>query len=93
MKIFKYPIDMKGVLVEIAMHDPATIVHVAEDPTSLTPTIWALADESKPVKLHDVIVVGTGSEIPRAPFAHIGTAICGSFVWHVFSDSLRKVGE
>ena len=73
--------------------DPATIVHVAEDPTSLTPTIWALADESKPVKLHDVIVVGTGSEIPRAPFAHIGTAICGSFVWHVFSDSLRKVGE
>lgn len=76
--IFKYDASETG---SYSLPITAKVVHVAHQGGSF-PTIWAeiylLQDDS--TKL--LQAVGTGHQYP-ATHNHVGSAICGAYVWHV----------
>lgn len=52
--------------------------------------VWIEHDSAKDVRPTEVIVTGTGHACPdSAQFRHAGSAICGSYVWHVYVDTGR----
>lgn len=49
------------------------------------PTLWvehSTADIEHPTR--DVIIVGTGMGFNAEGWEHVGSAICGAYVWHVY---------
>ena len=70
---------------DIEFHAPGAgrVAHVAV----VTPrilTVWLHVDTDEPLRPVRFRVVGTGH--PTPPGEHVGTAIDGPFVWHVFTD-------
>lgn len=51
-------------------------------------TLWAEQEDERPTPFREFVMTGTGSEAP-AGFEHVGSAICGEFVWHVYAEPLR----
>lgn len=48
-------------------------------------TIWAVVDPGSAMAYFDVLVIGTGQELPDTDYGdHIGTVQGGDDVWHVF---------
>lgn len=47
------------------------------------PTLWVQHDPiSTPMTSYHIFA--TGSNVPRDGLEHVGSAICGRFVWHVY---------
>lgn len=77
---------------EIAITDEPTIVnapivelcHVGTQNGRLY--LWAEVDDGATEEF-PFYVVGTGNPVPDGASDHIGTAIMGSFVWHVYTKS------
>lgn len=57
---------------------------------AVVPTLWAEADPTHSPVERWIALVGTGNPTPLAAEAiYVGTALCGSFVWHVYDLGLR----
>lgn len=78
--IYKYP--TMGGAFSITMPQGAETLHFGyQDHEGF---VWAKVDTDKPTELRRFIVVGTGFDIGDYAFKHIGTALDGLLVWHLF---------
>lgn len=59
----------------------AILLHVHEQDG--IPCVWMRVDPSANVEQRTFLVVGTGHQF-SARYLYLGTAHCGSLVWHVF---------
>jgi hypothetical protein len=63
------------------------VVLVASQGAHGTVHVWTLEYSDEPSRSRSVIATGTGQPIPEDLRAeHIGSAIAGPFVWHVFAQ-------
>lgn len=91
--VWKFVIPMGGAAL-VAMPAGAQIISVqiqTELPIGVRqpkPQLccWAIVDPDLPVMVRNLIVVGTGFDLPRNATAksHIATVQDGVFVWHIF---------
>lgn len=76
--IYKYDFDLSGVLV--VPH--GKVVLVAQQNNSELPSVWVehedITDERMALHMY-----GTGHQID-VRHRHVGSAVCGSLVWHVY---------
>lgn len=59
------------------------IVHCGADPETGEPALWVEVDPEAELERRQFQIVPTGGDVPPVS-KHRGTAICGSFVWHVY---------
>lgn len=82
--IYKYKLPIEA---EVTLSIPGgggNVLHVADQDGDLT--IWIEVDTEQPNKDHKFRVVGTGQPTERVKDDfHVGSAVVGPFVWHVFS--------
>lgn len=81
--IFKYPIRPTSEQ-QVEMPNGSQIIHVGKDPDG-QPCVWATVDTAEKRMINvDIIMVGTGAEMPEGKLTHKGTLIVGPLVLHVF---------
>lgn len=81
--IYKYEFDDRACL-QLTLCNPKVVL-VAQQSRAL-PTVWIEQDlDLAPNTVLTLTVFGTGHTIPDAGVSHVGSAVCGSFVWHVYS--------
>lgn len=93
MRVFKYSLSENLLSANdvVSMHgENPKVVHVGPDPGTGALCVWAEVDESQPLHTHDCLIRGTGHPSPGPEYRHIGSAICGSLVWHVYSRTLVR---
>ena len=82
--IYKYKLAIEA---EQTLHIPGgngTCLLVADQGGELT--IWFEVETDKPERVRTIRIVGTGKNCERvAGDFHLGSAIVGDFVWHVYS--------
>lgn len=81
--IYKYPLVAEATPIQVGLDDRVRLVACqnARD----TPTLWIEHMSTDRSRTAIFYLVGTGH--PHSWDAeHIGSAICGPFVWHVYSD-------
>ena len=83
--IWKYTLDI-GIATAINLSRNARVLHVGQQEGTVT--IWISLDPvSTDVSERLYHIVGTGwSEENLDRWTHVGTAIVGEFVWHVFEE-------
>lgn len=75
--IYKYPFDSG------ALHAPdGNVLLVGWQGARQVPTLWIEHDVDAPVVAY--YVRPTGEAFFDAGDEHVGSAICGAFVWHVY---------
>jgi hypothetical protein len=80
--IYKYDFDTRTCL-QLTLCNPQ-IVLIAQQSGAL-PTVWIEQDlDRDPDTVLTLAVFGTGHAIPEG-VSHVGSAVCGPFVWHVYS--------
>lgn len=62
------------------------------DPETGSPAIWLEVDDSQPEGEREILAFVTGADIPDG-WGHVGSAICGPYVWHVYADCSADVGR
>jgi hypothetical protein len=80
--IWKYEIDITG-YQEITTPLEWKPVHVGIDPHGKL-CIWAEVEVDQRNQRRRIHVRGTGHEAPEKA-AHIGSAVMGQYVWHVYA--------
>lgn len=81
--IHKFVLNLgQDLLVEA---DPsAEVVLVGQDPASGLPAVWIQREPEAWLRHRlQFTIVGTGHPVPPGA-THVGSAICGAFVWHVY---------
>jgi len=63
------------------------VVLIAEQHGALA--AWVMHNPSDAYEEQRLVVTGTGQPVPTG--THVGSAICGQFVWHVLSTGVREV--
>lgn len=92
-RIYKWPLVPGSMALPWSPGD--RVLLVADQGGTLT--LWAEQEDSHPAPQRWFTVVGTGFDAPAAE--HVGSAICGDFVWHVYgaaveaSPSREKVAD
>ncbi len=61
------------------------VVHVAQQ-SQVLPTVWAEVSGTQTQTGHKLHVIGTGWPVPEH-LEHVGSAVCGDFVWHVYREA------
>lgn len=80
--IYKYTFNGEGDLKVPA----GKVLHVDSQHNGAFPTIW-VEHSFETMNTHDhqrYTIVGTGGHFDNTRMKHVGTAICGPFVWHVY---------
>ena len=80
--IYKYVLD-PGKICQFQVPCDRALAKVGRDPTTGYPAIWFIVDKTSPTQECKYMVFGTGQEWTGS-VSHVGTAIGGMFVWHVF---------
>lgn len=80
--IYKYVLEV-GEINKFKIPRERTLAKVGRDPASGNPAIWFIVEKTSPPQEAKYCVVATGQEITGA-VSHVGTAICGMFVRHIF---------
>ncbi len=84
-KVFRTTVPADGQWHSIELQGP--ILHVLTRNTHFV-EIWFLHDTEQPKTMHDLVVVGTGLEIPEDANTYMGTALAPSgLVWHLFEKT------
>lgn len=73
----------------IQTHIVNKILFVDRDPASGHPAVWIQVDTDSPKDDFDFTIYGTGHFQGAHEKIYIGSAICGTFVWHVY-HTLKK---
>lgn len=85
--IYKYALPIKDKVSVMMPGGGEHILLVAEQNGSLT--VWAQVDTEKPDRARVLHIVGTGHPLDNVKgMFHIGSAIVGQYVWHVYSKDL-----
>lgn len=79
-RIYKWPLQAT---IALPWSPGDRVLMVADQGGTLT--LWAEQEDSKPADLRKFEIVGTGWEVP-AGREHLGSAVCGDLVWHVYAD-------
>lgn len=79
--VYKYELDDE--VTELGLDTEAKVVLVAQQHERTFPTIWIEHDPDASCCWHRFYVTGTGHPIP-VNTTHVGSAICGEFVWHIY---------
>ena len=84
--IWKFPFIISDVL-EIIMPSGAEVLSVGMQ--SDVPCLWAIVEDTQPVKLSKFYVVGTGHPLNEytTSQSYVTTFQDGPFVWHVFQHT------
>lgn len=82
--IYKYPIT--DMVQSIPVGD---VVLVAQQGDSTLPTLWVRHSQDTILagdyaNKDTYTIVGTGNSFDNDGFAHVGSCVCGDFVWHVY---------
>jgi len=86
--IWKFKFDDNVFIATPPLAEPR-VVHVAQQGQSLWPTVWiehsdrGWWDPDVQRQSVELVIVGTGHPAPP-DLRHVGSAICGEFVWHVY---------
>lgn len=96
--VFKFMLDVRD--PQLTMPRGAQVLHIAQCPQEAPGagllSVWAEVevamhplghphiDSTVVMEQVPVVVFGTGHPMPAQPLAHMGSAIDGPFVWHVF---------
>lgn len=98
-RVFKYEIPDDGSSFVASVHGSCRpggglteVLHIGPDPTGRI-CMWAEVDDEKPTEDVRVHVVGSGLNLPAHRGNYLGTFVSGRFVWHVYSQHLRRVGD
>lgn len=84
--IWKYPVVIVDSPQVVDMPAGSEIVHFAQqDDGSLC--FWALVNPTAATRKRTFYVHGKGHSVSQYE-NHVGTAICGYFVWHLFEETL-----
>lgn len=67
----------------------ARVVLVAQQGNTL-PTLWVECDTTLDAQLRYFCVIGTGHPVTPPDLEHVGSAVCGSFVWHVYGEGVSS---
>lgn len=81
MTIFKYRLDIENLQI-IEMPIGAQILHVDNQRGELC--LWALVTPGMITKDRVIEIIGTGQPMDDYSRKHIGSAVVGPYVWHVF---------
>lgn len=89
--IYKYALTLDGLTLELTA---PRVVLVAQDPNheivghGAAPSVWIEhqpeSDASPRLTRIDLQFVPTGIDVPPVPWQHVGSCVCGPFVWHVY---------
>lgn len=80
--IYKYPLEIVDVQT-VKTNKSYKVVLVGNQEGQLC--LWLQVDTEKPTIDLQIVIKGTGHEIPKnPPLTHLGSAIVGAFVWHVY---------
>ena len=80
--IWKYKLEIADVQ-EVGIPLNANIIHAGADPIGGL-CLWAEVDTDIPPCTRTVYLRGTGHPLPPPEAKHIGSAVFGPFVWHVY---------
>lgn len=61
----------------------ARMLHVGIDPAG-SPALWAIVDQDAPRHPRELVVIGTGRELPVESASYVGTYQLGAYVYHCF---------
>lgn len=78
--VFKY--QLTDDVTRIEMPQRSRVIHVAQQHAGTFPTLWIEHFDSPETVLRKYVIHGTGAEFEDG--VHVGSAMCGPFVWHVF---------
>lgn len=87
--VLKFVLDVR--MPTLRMPDGAKIVHVGHQPERMLEhqvALWAECDTDAEEIERAFVVVGTGNPL-RSGVEHVGSALAGSFVWHVYEATAR----
>lgn len=79
--VYKYPMKITGKQT-IQMPEDSLTILVAEQNGTLC--MWAEVDTESPLEEKEFYIYGTGHEISHDGAMHLGSAVVGNFVWHVY---------
>lgn len=78
-RIYKWPLDDT---TQVPWSPGDRVLLIADQ---AGPTLWAEQEDSVGAGLRRFIVVGTGWPVPPDT-EHVGSTVCGQFVWHIYAD-------
>lgn len=84
--IYKYGVPVDDSWHQVSMPGPARVLHVDCQGAFGTVNVWAEVDiEGEGSTVRNMRVFGTGQALPEGS-THVGTALGGPFVWHVYAE-------
>jgi hypothetical protein len=85
--VLKWPVSVDG---ERHAVGGGPVMLVASQGAHGTICVWTLEHSEEPTISREVIVVGTGHDLPDGGtnWDHIGSCLAGPYVWHVFEQVL-----
>lgn len=89
MRIYKFPLTLTAVQ-SIAVPVPFKPLSVQLQNAQIC--LWAETPGGEPTKTAEVVIVGTGHEVPDEAIAFktfVDTVQQGGYVWHVYAEHLR----
>lgn len=85
-KIFKYKVPIDGTPHTLQMPANYKVIHVGcQDGENVC--FWAEVDPSSPEYSIGFWVLPTGATVPDGHWEHLGTALYGSYVWHLYENT------
>lgn len=85
-RIYKWPLPA-GERHAVPWSPDDKVLMVAEQHGDLT--LWAEQEDSQPATRRALRVVGTGFDAPVG-WEHLGSAVCGEFVWHLYGAPVER---
>jgi len=83
--VYKFDFPMRpdiSPVLELAMCDPEVVLVFQQ--SSVLPTVWIEHDLDLAANtVLTLEVIGTGQPVTEG-MTHVGSAVCGHFVWHVY---------
>lgn len=82
--IYKYPMEVLDGRGEARL--PAGKVLLVAGQGGPIPTLWIEHDSADPGNgvFETYLVVGTGHDFDDTGFEHVGSCVCGPYVWHIY---------
>ena len=93
--VYKYPLGPGVTRIPWDEYSKVVLV-VYQDNNNWLPTLWVEHPTAKPGGHRGFGVIGTGETFDPLgnngiAIEHVGSAICGSLVWHVYGEAVQRL--
>lgn len=88
-RVYKWPLlgpDHPDIVSKVPWGWDDKVLLIADQRGTLT--LWAEQEDERPPTPRLFEVVGTGGIRPEG-MEHVGSAVCGDFVWHVYAQPVE----